>query len=375
MSNLTENSFQRLSDPIMGVSEQFTLRLLRIIKDVATRLSSDPEAVINVAQILRLTEDEWQDFIREADDWADDAMAQAYLKGIRATNGNVPNRMIPDQPIGSPTMVAGGSGGGISETARRILKDYPEHHTMYGVFREQAGEAFRSTRVPVVRDVEGIVREVIINASEREYKNADPFTRRQMTQGLINEFARNNISGIRYSDGRTMSIDAYSEMVARSQTGNAAREAALRRQEQYGLDLVQISQHYPSSDLCVDWQGRVYSISGTDEKYPPLQAAIEGGLYHSNCKHSQSAYIPGTSKLPDKEMTKTRNKRQYAAQQRQRYNERQIRMWKRREAGALTDEELRKAKGKVRQWQARQRELLDSNDFLRRKYSRESITG
>ena len=376
-NTLTGNSFQRLSDPILEVSEALSLSLLERIKKYAQKLIDDPRSNITIQKATREAQQEWQYFYGEAQDWTDEAIANAYLRGIQQTNGELSGTDITlasGVVIGSIPLIGGGSGGGnVPPIAKEILSEYPEHWTMYSVFKEQAYTDFASTRIPVMRDVEDKVRNLIVEASEAQYRNADTFTRRQMTQDLMERFADENITGIRYSDGRTMNINSYSELVARSQTGNAAREAAIRRQQEYGLDLCQISVHYPCSDLCIDEQGRVYSVSGQSDRYPPLSEAISNGLYHVNCKHSQSAYIEGTSKLPDRDVSKTRNKEMYEASQRQRAIERKIRAWKRRKTTAVTEDARNKAQSYISKWQKEQRQLLDENPFLRRRYDREGI--
>lgn len=374
MPLLTENSFQRLSDPIIDKADGLTFPLLGILKEIAEQLIKNPDITLNTEQIRRQVEGNWEEYNDEAHGWVDEALPEAYLRGIQKTNGDTPRSMEANQGFSpAPLLESSGGGGDIATKAGKILDDYPRHHTMYTAFQDAAYKKFDDTRLPVVRDVQGKVRDLIIQASESAYKDADGFTRRKLSQQLMNRFADANITGIRYADGRTMKLDTYSEMVARSQTGNAARQAALNRSQEYGLDLVQISQHFPTSDLCAPWQGKVYSISGTDSKYPPLDTAVSGGLYHANCKHHQSSYIPGTSKLPDEEMTVRKNRKQYELEQTQRYQERQIRSWKRREASALTDAEAEKARQKVRQWQEKQRDLVQEHKHLRRKYAREQV--
>jgi hypothetical protein len=63
----------------------------------------------------------------------------------------------------------------------------------------------------------------------------------------------------------------------------------------------------------------------------------------------------------------------YKAQQKQRYIERNIRKWKRVNVTALDKRESDIAKNKIREWQKKQREHLDNNSYLRRKYEREQI--
>lgn len=375
MPLLTDNSFQRLSDPIVDQSHGLGISLLDILKEVAQQLVKNPDGTINKERVRREVEGQWENYNEDAQEWVNESVSEAYLRGIQKANGSAPSGRDPNRGFSPAPMLAdAGSGGGdIAAKAGKILEKYPKHHTIYTAFQEAAYRKFDNTKLPVVRDVQGNVRDLIVQASEASYRDADGFTRRQFSQQLMSTFANNGIDGIRYSDGRTMKIDTYSEMVARSQTGNAARQASMSRLQEYGMDLVQISQHFPCSTICQPWQARVYSISGTDSKYPPLQQAIDGGLYHSNCRHYQAGYVPGVSELPDEELTVRKNRKQYELTQQQRYQERQIRKWKRRKTSALTDDELQKAQRKIREWQAKNRELVDGNDFLRRKYHREQV--
>ena len=54
-----------------------------------------------------------------------------------------------------------------------------------------------------------------------------------------------------------------------------------------------------------------------------------------------------------------------------RYNERMIRQWKRAQQLAMSLPEQEKAAAKVREWQARQRDLVKRTDGLFRQYWRE----
>ncbi|HSH24924.1 MAG TPA: phage minor capsid protein, partial [Massilibacterium sp.] len=138
----------------------------------------------------------------------------------------------------------------------------------------------------------------------------------------------------------------------------------------YGQDLVVISVHYPCSDLRVPYQGRVFSISGTSTQYESLSSAISGGLYHPNCKHTSTPFAGDAPATP---VTRERNQDMYDAQMRQREIERKIRTYKRRKASAITEAEEKRAQQFISKWQKNQRQHIDSNPFLRRKYDREQI--
>jgi hypothetical protein len=119
-----------------------------------------------------------------------------------------------------------------------------------------------------------------------------------------------------------------------------------------------------------------------------LRDAVNAGLFHPNCKHGMNPYFPGISpdklsvrvdpeaqKLIDQHGYATAQKMTYQAEQKQRYIERQIKTWKRREMVSIDSGVQNKAHRKVLDWQKAQRTHLEQNPFLRRKYEREGMQG
>lgn len=75
-----------------------------------------------------------------------------------------------------------------------------------------------------------------------------------------------------------------------------------------GIHTVKVSSYGACSKLCQPWQGRVYVddvYSGGTAKeaeelhLPLLSTAIQGGLFHPNCRHHLSTYYPGTQNDDD----------------------------------------------------------------------------
>jgi len=368
---ISEEYFANLSQKLLDDTESLSLSLLERIRQIALALIAGRSVSIEAER--RAIERMWQDWDGDAMQWADSNLPEAYKQGIKEADKRFTTGLTAGSFVSAP-LFGGSFSSNISEEARKRLKDYPRHLTMYGVFQDQAYNDFAQSRLPVVRSTTDTIRDLVILSSDEAYLSGDTLTRRQLSERMIKPLADRGIEGIRYSDGRTMLLESYAEMVARTQTGNAARQANFNRIQEYGGDLVLISQHYPTSDLCAPYQGRVFSISGTDGNFPPLSSAISGGLYHPNCKHSQSGYKRG-DRIPEaREKVDTKeNKRRYQAQNQQRYNERRIRQWKRRKQTALTDQERNKAQAKISAWQKKNRELIDNNTYLRRNYSREQI--
>jgi len=370
---ITENTYERLSREISERSESLTLFALEELRRIQNKLIRDPDITIQQEVRLERLQNRWESYINDAEAWMDEELATAYKRGIETAKIPSGAQITAGAFVSSGLLIPDLSGQPISDKARDILSDYPEHHTMYGVFRKKADNVFEATRVPILRQHQDRIRDIVIASSDNQFLNADTLTRRELSTVMMRDFADKGVAGIIYSNGRRQSLEAYSELSARSIVMQASNQAGWNRMQEAGQDLTQISQHFPTSDLCEPWQGRVYSISGSSNRFPSLDTAISGGLFHVNCKHSSSGYTEGVSELPDREMSKTRNREQYEATQMQRYNERQIKSWKRRDATAVDPAERSKAKQKIRDWQQRQRDHIDSNPFLRRKYDREQV--
>lgn len=98
-----------------------------------------------------------------------------------------------------------------------------------------------------------------------------------------------------------------------------------------------------------------------------------GGIVVHNCRHRDTAYTPGdpTPQVPMD--TPAENKRKYKASQKQRYMERQLRRWKRREAVALSPLDRDTARAKTTEWNRRIREHVDAHEHLSRWSHREQL--
>jgi len=106
--------------------------------------------------------------------------------------------------------------------------------------------------------------------------------RRTVSDRLLNEFRRQlgNEQFITIN-GRNYKPDKYSELVARTRTREASTQGTINTCLQYNNDLVQVSVHSNSCAYCMQFQGRVYSISGSHPEFPRL---TEEPPYHPNCK-------------------------------------------------------------------------------------------
>lgn len=201
---------------------------------------------------------------------------------------------------------------------------------------------------------------------------------------------KEGITVVRYENSRPVrrSIESAVRMNVITGVNQNAAEVTLNDCEELGCDLVEVSAHAGSRPEHEEWQGKVYSLSGTSGKYPPFSLLRYGeatGICGINCRHSFYPFFEGekghwaqgaldalageTVSYEGKEMTR------YEAEQSQRKMERTLRRYKRLAAvqgAAGADAEA--AKGKAKEWSARIKDFC-AKTGLRRERAREFVAG
>ena len=81
---------------------------------------------------------------------------------------------------------------------------------------------------------------------------------------------------------RKMRASAYAELIARTKFHEAASAASVQQARNHGTSLVQVSTHNTKTVVCQEFEGKIYSISGEDNRFPSLGIAPP---YHPNCLH------------------------------------------------------------------------------------------
>ena len=226
-----------------------------------------------------------------------------------------------------------------------------------------------STLDRIVRQSDDVYRQAVRQGVE--YTVSGTGTRLEGAQRVVNEFANRGVSGFRDSAGRSWNLNTYAEMATRTATRRAQTEGNINRLTRNEVELGVVGAHAESCPICDPWEGQVLALTqraAREEGYPTVQEADNAGLFHPNCSHNISAYIPGLTEKPEP----VSGHETYDNRQQQRYLERGVRKWKRRNVGAMTEAEMRKSKAKVNEWQDRLTEFVHDND-RKRKYNREAI--
>lgn len=223
-------------------------------------------------------------------------------------------------------------------------------------------------RLPILRQATDVYRLVIARAAGFGVSGAT--TRRQAASRALADFADRGVTGFVDSAGRRWDLPSYVEMATRSAIGQSYVDGHLEELQRRDHDVVRVSDSPDECKLCRPFEGRLFSVSGGNPRYPSLSSARARGLFHPNCTHQVAPYIAGLSRP----FGPTADPLGAEERARQRANEREIRRWKRRQAVALDPDAARTAANRVQAWQARQRQLM-AETGRRRDYRRESLQG
>jgi hypothetical protein len=166
---------------------------------------------------------------------------------------------------------------------------------------------------------------------------AGVLTRREAARLALTRLTENGITGFRDASGRRWDMASYAEMATRTGAAQAMLQGHTDRIRELGIDLVMVSDAPEECSICRPFEGQVLSVSGArnDEVLSDgvtvktsLPLARAAGLYHPNCRHSHTIYLPGITKR----LTDTEDPEGDKLRQQQRAYERRIRELKRRDA-------------------------------------------
>ena len=235
-----------------------------------------------------------------------------------------------------------------------------------------------SAEKALLRQANDIYRQTIFKAHVN--LNIGTVSLSQAIDMATKDFLDKGFNCITYKDGRKVNIASYAEMALRTSSQRAVFTGEGSRRDEWGVHTVVISSHNNSSELCMPWQGRVYidnvysSGKAEEGEYPLLSTAMDSGLFHPSCKHNMSTWFEGVNTLPEQVNDKQASQN-YELEQKQRYMERQVRKYKRREIGSQDPQNIKKSNDKVKEWQSNLRNHIKDNPQLRRTSWREQIKG
>lgn len=176
----------------------------------------------------------------------------------------------------------------------------------------------------------------------------------QAVREAVEDIAGNGVE-IVYPSGHKDTIETATLRAVRTGISQMSGQITDARMDEMNWDIVLVSSHLGARVTDKDdftnhswWQGKFYSRSGKDTRFPPFTVCGMGnvqGIHGANCRHSHG---PGDGENnPFKQYNSEENRKVYELQQRQRLLERRIRKAKRETMGMKTavdgakDEKLR----------------------------------
>ncbi|EPF46450.1 hypothetical protein HMPREF1222_01972 [Treponema vincentii F0403] len=182
------------------------------------------------------------------------------------------------------------------------------------------------------------------------------------------------------------SLESAVRMNILTGVNQTASQQTMNNCEALDCDLVEVTAHIGARPEHEEWQGKVYSVSGKSEKYPPFSICGYGeadGICGVNCRHSFYPYFEGMEKHysqddldeMSKEMVDYNGKSysRYEGEQQLRHIERTIRHYKKE---AATQDAMgvdnTAARCKIGEWQAKARDFTEQTG-IRRDRAREYI--
>lgn len=239
----------------------------------------------------------------------------------------------------------------------------------------------RKAQVAMLRKAEDEYRKTIFNA--QVYFNSGAGTIWKAVDMATKDFLNKGIACVQYKNGNMVNIASYSEMALRTANTRAYLHGSASKRAEYGINTVMVSKHSGACPRCVQYQGRIFvdDVYGDVPsegpwKYPRLSIAVNGGLFHPNCKDGTSTYYEGISTVPKKHTQQEQAEQieQYNLEQKQRYHERQIRKYERLSRGALDVENQNKYAAKKAYWQQTNKDFVNQHkDKLVRDPEREKL--
>ena len=180
-------------------------------------------------------------------------------------------------------------------------------------------------------------QQMFLNELDRAYNlvSTGAVSYTEVVKEVVNNIVTEGVR-IDYPTGHSDTIETATLRAVRTGVSQASAQIQLARMDEMGVDLVITSSHLGARPTHQEWQGKVFSRNGQNEKYPDfVQQTGYGtvtGLCGANCRHSFSPYFEGMEN-PFEQYDSEENKKRYLAEQRQRALERRIRKTKREVMG------------------------------------------
>lgn len=162
----------------------------------------------------------------------------------------------------------------------------------------------------VGRQIEDKIREIGLKDASMKFATGN--TIKQMQKELVNSLIDEGLTGIKDKLGRNIPISVYAETLARSIVAETQNTCVKNTMKEHGKDLIKMTSHYGCCPVCAVYEGRVYSMSGKDDRFPSLKN-LPGFREGYNNLHPRCAHriVPFIEKYNDVEKEIKNSKRPF----------------------------------------------------------------
>lgn len=245
----------------------------------------------HVAAIAQLYEDaqkRLERLVREALERGAEGTAayrQAQLEAVRRILSELQDRAVP---VAAESIATAYSSGATAAEAtvvgRPVVAWSGVHQRAVDVLADNMVNRLNQAAVLVGRRTEDAFRRAGIQ--EAAAGLVEGATRKEVAEQLRRKIVQEGISdaltGFVDKGGRRWPLETYARMVARTTTREAVTAGTVNRLSERGSDLVEISSHANPCDICAEFDGGIYSLSGESDEY---EIASELPPFHPNCRH------------------------------------------------------------------------------------------
>lgn len=205
--------------------------------------------------------------------WVVPAISGTYVGGMQAVDDQL-------KKLGFKTAL-----GNITVELIKSVPEMQPHLAAVNALLSDAYLDFGSGMTGMVRQSEHILNDALKRQVQSKIAlgRLDGSDIRKIKNAIKETLGDKGVSVLVDRGGRQWSAKAYSEMLARTHLIKANTEATINRAGDWDIDIVEVSSHGTLDDLCLSFEGNIYSLSGKSKNYPLL---TQRPPFHPNCKHT-----------------------------------------------------------------------------------------
>lgn len=226
---------------------------------------------------------------RTAQAWAKREIPAAYKKSRTVTV----NRLATFGDEKNPRFKASRHARAQEKAAAATMRDLTRaNRTIRSIARKYVSIMGQASKA--VMSVQALTGDETATIKDWAAEAVQEGTTRQELRIRIMEYLQGQLSDGKYIaiNGRNYKLSSYAELVASFNLRDAASDAVINSMNEYDHDLVEIPKKGGSCERCKEIEGKIYSLSGTDSRYPKLTDE-ERPPIHPHCEHYLRAVSAG----------------------------------------------------------------------------------